>query len=54
MQDMAYKHTQGDEVEDLASLLAFAKQRFPVEARILHVSQRMTAYFFLISMGTSD
>ena len=29
---MAYTQTEGDEVEDLAALLAYAQQRFPVRA----------------------
>lgn len=32
-QDMAYVQTAGDEVEDLAALLAFAQQRFPVSVQ---------------------
>jgi diphthine-ammonia ligase len=30
LQELGYRETAGDEVEDLAALLAFAKERFPV------------------------
>ena len=32
LQELGYSKTAGDEVEDLAALLAFAKERFPVSA----------------------
>jgi diphthine-ammonia ligase len=32
LQELGYRTTAGDEVEDLAALLAFAKERFPVGA----------------------
>lgn len=33
-QEMGYRETAGDEVEDLAALLAFAKERFPVSGAL--------------------
>lgn len=35
MQELGYRETSGDEVEDLAALLGFAKDRFPVRQCIL-------------------
>ena len=32
LQELGYSKTAGDEVEDLAALLVFAKERFPVGA----------------------